>query len=477
MTRLERDDGSLTDAGERAMDADLATRKTQNGAGVKTNVPVRLVGPNEGPPPEPFESLLRRNPQGGAVNSYRNTALIVRGLWGPRLRYNTMREIPELDGKPYEKPHILRVREEIEARFSICPKYDDVSGAMLEVADEARYHPVQEYLERLPEWDRAPRLRRIPSQLFGLMILDSDALSAAPPLPCVLIEKWFIAAIARAFEPGCQVDNVLILQGEQETRKSTFFRALGGPWGGEGDVEISERGVFNLASKWVWCWDELAGLLQTSRAKGYAAINGFVTRTADTFRPPYRPAPIDHPRTTVLCGTANPKELIDDPTGDRRWWIVPVERQMLEGEVETRRDLFWAEAIHLYRAGKASAAGRAQWWLTRDEERARQIHTESFRAIGGWDEPIAAWLNSTEVERLIRTQGFVTVGDALAHLAIPAEKRRDRAVTTEAGMSMRRAGWRAVDPRPRLHGVRVSAYAPPADNGAVNGVANVGDAP
>lgn len=415
-----------------------------------------------------FEAQLRRNPQGGAVNSYRNVALIVRGLWSSRLRYNTMQEVPELDGAGYERPQILRIREEIEARFSICPKTDDVSGAMLEVADERRYHPVQEYLNKLPPWDGAPRLRRIPSQLFGLSILDSDALSATPPLPCTLIEKWFIAAIARAFEPGCQVDNVLILQGEQETRKTTFFRALGGKWGAEGDVEISERGVYNLAGKWIWCWDELAGMLQTSRAKGYASINGFVTRTKDTFRPPYRPAPIDHARTTVLSGTANPKEIVDDPTGDRRWWIVPVLRQMAEGEVEARRDLFWAEALHLYRSGKASASGRAQWWLTSAEESARKLHTESFRALGGWDEPIAAWLQSPEADRLVRVQGFVTTGDVLTHLAVPPERRRERIATTEAAMSIRRAGWTAVDPRPRLHGVRVSAYAPPAAIGEDN---------
>jgi predicted P-loop ATPase len=408
-----------------------------------------------------FEQQLRRNPQGGAVNSYRNCALIVRGLWGSRLRYNTMREVPELDRKPYEKPQILRVREEIEARFAICPKTEDVTGAMLEVADEQRYHPVQEYLRKLPPWDRIPRLRRIPSQLFGLSIPDSDALSEVPPIACAMLERWFVAAIARAFEPGCQVDNVLILQGDQGTRKTTFFRELGGAWGAEGDVEISERGVFNMAGKWIWCWDELSGLLQTSRTRGYAAINGFITRTCDTFRPPYRPAPIDHPRTTILCGTANPKELIDDPTGDRRWWIIPVERRMQEGEVAARRDLFWAEALALYERGLASSRGKPQWWLTELEEQQRQVHIEVFRAIGGWDEPIAAWLAGSEASRIVATQGFVTVGDVLGHLAVPAERRRDRAVSTEAGMSVRRAGWAPVDPRPRLHGVRVTAYTPP----------------
>lgn len=414
-----------------------------------------------------FEAQLRRNPQGGAVNSYRNCALIVRGLWGSRLRYNIMREMPELDGKPYEKPQILRVREEIEARFAICPKTEDVTGALLEVADEQRYHPVQEYLRKLPAWDGIPRLKRIPSQLFGLSIPDSDALGPKPPVSCVMIEKWFIAAIARAFQPGCQVDNVLILQGEQGYRKTSFFRELGGLWGAEGDVDISERGVFNLAGKWIWCWDELSGLLQTSRTKGYAAINGFVTRMSDTFRPPYRPAPIDHPRTTILCGTANPRELIDDPTGDRRWWIVPVEREMQEGETAARRDLFWAEALHLFDAGKKSAKGRAQWWLTSAEEGARNAHTETFRAIGGWDEPVAKWLAGSEAQTIVARQGFVTVGDVLGHLAIPAERRRERAVSTEAGMSVRRAGWRAVEPRPRLHGVRVTAYAP--DTGQAGG--------
>lgn len=445
---------------------------------------LRVVGPptqppGGGPPERPFEERLRRNPQGGAVNSYGNTVEIVRGLWSHRLRYNTMREVPELDGVPYDKPHVGAMRCELEARFSYSPKAEDMGAAMLQVAFERPYHPVQEYLTSLPPWDGTPRLRALPRVLFGHDMSEDAHLGTTPPLPCIMLERWFISAVARAFDPGCQVDTVLILQSDlQGTRKSTFFRAISSPWMGEGAVDTGKEGCFALAAKWVWCWDELSGMLETARSRGYAELNSFITRPMDTFRPPWRPSPIDHPRSTVIAATANPRQILGDPTGDRRWWIVEVRREMAEGEAAELRPHLWAEALALYRAGQASARGKAQWWLTREEEHLRASQAEEWRIVGGWDEPVARWLASAEAHEVARSNAklasverpFVTTGDILSALGVRVEGRQLRSAQTDAGISARRAGWQPMQPRPRLYRVQVTAYAMPNDARVIEGL-------
>ena len=407
-----------------------------------------------------WEDQLIRSEGGAPINRYDNIAIIMRGMWGHELRYNLMAEVPELRGRAYDKPELAAMRETICRVFGMKAKAEDVSSAALQVAYERQYHPVQDYLAKL-EWDEVPRLAEVPRTLFGHPAGGSG-------LAGKMVERWAIAAVARAFEPGCQVDTVLILQSEEQGfRKSTFFREMGAPWSGEGGVDTGREGCFALAGQWIWCWDELAGMLQTARTRGMTEINGFVTRQWDIFRAPYRPNPIKHYRSTVLAGTVNTKQILDDPTGDRRWWIVEVMRKIGDGETAGLRDLLWSEAVALYRAGKASALGKAQWWFDEDEEALRAREAEQYHVIGGWDEPLAAWLQTSEASSLLAVQGFVTVGDALAGLGVRVESRRDRTLQTEIGQSFRRLRWEAPrgpdgrPQRPRVNGVKASVYRPP----------------
>lgn len=406
-----------------------------------------------------WQSVLQRNEKtGNVLNRYDNIVLIVRGMWGHELRYNTMAEVPELRGAPYDRPQLGVLREVICRTFAVGVKAEDVSSAALQVAAERPYHPVQEYLRSL-RWDGTHRLPSLCTALFGHP-------SSSPPAYNRMLTRWAVSAVARALDPGCQVDTVLILQGDPGIRKSRFFREMGEPWSGEGDVDTGREGCFALAGQFIWVWDELAGMLQTAKTRGYGTINGFVTRQCDVFRAPYRPNPIKHQRSTVICGTANSSEILDDPTGafDRRAWIVPVLREIGDGETGALRDQLWAEATVLY----SSKAEAGRWWFDRVEEAERARTLDEHRVLGGWDEPLSAWVASEEALHLVAVQGFLTVGDALAGLGVAVERRRDRALATEVGQSFRRIGWRPTSQdgrpyRPTLRGARVTAYRLPGD--------------
>lgn len=407
-----------------------------------------------------FEAQLRRNPQRGVVASYGNIVLIVRGLWGKTLACNAMQELVELDGIGIDDAAVGRLRCEVEARFSFAPDSKELARALVQVASERRYHPVQSYLSALPPWDEVRRWALIPGSNFGLDISQTSAVGPCPPLPCVMLQRWAISCVARAFEPGCQVDHVLVLQGKEERRKSTFFRVLGGEWFGEGDVEIGVEGVRALSTAWLWCWDELAGLSK----KEQASLDGFITRPKDVLRPLYR-NPVHHPRTTVLVATAGPNELIHAPTGGRRWWIIPVLRKMLDGEIEPLREQLWAEALHDYHEGLLTPRGKAVWWLESDSDIAAHADMiDGYRVTGGWDVPIATWLAGDFCRGLLHRdgrEGWITINDVLSGLDVAVKDRESRGAAMHAASALRRAGWLPVEPRPRYRGIRVSAYAPP----------------
>jgi predicted P-loop ATPase len=50
------------------------------------------------------------------------------------------------------------------------------------------------------------------------------------PIYDIFLKRTLIAAVARAYEPGCKHDTTLVLQGKQGAGKSSFFNVLGGDW-------------------------------------------------------------------------------------------------------------------------------------------------------------------------------------------------------------------------------------------------------
>lgn len=93
-------------------------------------------------------------------------------------------------------------------------------------ARRSPHHPVRNYLESLPAWDCKPRIATWLIDYCGVESSDADPNQYAMAVG----EKFLISAVARILDPGCKVDHILVLEGEQGIGKSTAARILGGEW-------------------------------------------------------------------------------------------------------------------------------------------------------------------------------------------------------------------------------------------------------
>lgn len=276
--------------------------------------------------------------------------------WRGGLRWNMLKQRVEVTGGALKdlpenarESYAMPAAEWFQDSAYNCEVSRDVVGACMEhVALENPYDPVREHLKRLPKWDGEVRLPRL---LTRYASAQGD-----PEWVALVTRKFFIAAIARAMEPGCQVDNVLVLQGAQGGGKTSLVRVMGGGFHVETSLDLANKdAVMTAAGNWLVELGELASLKKAE----VEHVRNFITRREDQIRLPYGRSVKAMPRRCVFIGTTNSRQPLTDPEGNRRYWVVSV------GDVDTEaltrdRDQLWAEALHYYRQGE-------QWHLTREQ--------------------------------------------------------------------------------------------------------------
>lgn len=209
------------------------------------------------------------------------------------------------------------------------------------LAMEDEYNPIAEWLGN-QRWDGRDRLQPL---CDSLGIAQGDAFSR------LLVRRWMLTAIAVAVEPEPPTSQgVLVLQGPQGLGKSRWLGALSGEqWFRGGhilDTKVKDS-VWEAITAWIV---ELGELDATIRRSDIAALKGFVTKNADTFRRPYEAVTYKFTRRTVFAATVNPDTFLHDPTGNRRYWVIRCGQVNPSHGVDMRQA--WLQALHLYRSGE-----------------------------------------------------------------------------------------------------------------------------
>jgi len=300
------------------------------------------------------------------------------------VRYNEMTREMELDGDVLEaEPYIYLLDH-----HNIDCGRDLAADLMMHAAKENRYNPVKEYLEKVSTI--APvSIDNLATRYFGT---DN-------PLFDTFLKKTLIAAVARMYEPGAQHDAVLILKGDQGLGKTNFFRVLAGDYFDNSFSGNNERDdLLNLHRAWVEEWGEVAKVF---RKKEVDDLKHFITKTEDAFREPYGRKTQRYKRKCVIVGGVNDEEFLNDPTGDRRFWVIPLQQKVDLQLLKQERDRIWASAVQAYKAGET-------WWLTDEEEALNSQNNSQYRPSDEWQDIIEDYLSHQNVctVRELLTEAF-----------------------------------------------------------------------
>lgn len=352
----------------------------------------------------------------GPKKTITNLMLFLKNLpeFGMTIRWNELAQRAEWNGRPVEDSDLVDVRLILE-RHEFEPNVADILPAVVRHAKENSFHPVRDYLRSL-KWDGTKRVDYWLTHCLG---------APATPFVRAVGRKTLIAAVARAFKPGCKVDTVLVLEGPQGLKKSTAISKLFGEEYTAESVNLFDQHnkmVMSMMGAWVV---ELAEFIAIQR-KDQNSVKGMLSMRSDRVVLPYAKMASDHPRQCVFFGTINPGDsgYLTDSTGNRRYWPVEVTKCDIE-LIEDRRDQLWAEAVKAYFADEP-------WWFESDEEEAlAKREVELRREYDVWEEILA--------DKLAGIQS-VTVAAALQQIGVPFE-RMDKRAANRAAAALRAIGF------------------------------------
>ena len=254
-----------------------------------------------------------------------------------------------------------------------------VADAVNLVAAAHARDPVLDYLDGLV-WDGVERL----DTLFVDYLRAEDS-----PYTRAVTRKMFVAAVRRAYQPGCKFDQICILSGPQGIGKDTVLSRMGRQWFNDSITSFDGKDA-REALRGVWIVE--LGELSAFGKSEIEAAKQFLSQTEDRYRAAYDRRSQVWPRRCVFFGTSNKDAYLRDTTGNRRYWPVecagwpkaqvPGVLARLTPEVV---DQLWAEAAARHKAGESLLLPGA---LADAAEARQQAHQEA----DPWEGIVTGWL-------------------------------------------------------------------------------------
>lgn len=323
-------------------------------------------------------------------------------------------------------------------RIGIRTNKEVVEDSFEAIGETRRVNPPRDYLEAL-QWDGIPRLDRWLTYYLGAEKQNPDYLA-------LVGSKWFMGAVSRIYVPGMKFDNVLILEGGQDMKKSMIFEKI---------TTFREAAYFLEFSGDVHHKDSL-GMMQgriivemselaTMRRTVSEDMKTFVTRKIDTFRPAWGKKILERERRFVLAATTNNDSgdgYLVDPTGNRRYWPIGCGTFDIDA-LERDKDQLWAEAVARWKAGERT-------WLESDEEKELARFEQAERQYeDAWLMPIQSYLvdkTETDVYKICKDALFLNT------------EQVKRVNEDRVRNCLRKLGWERSKIRPRTEEGRITIW-------------------
>lgn len=371
---------------------------------------------------------------GAPIHKLKADYLTICAAIGDQLRFNALKNSVEMNGKEIE---VETAKQELVIEHDLWLKSgkEEVADLVVKAAKRNTYNPIQDYLTGCHE--------KYGSDTSILYSFADRYFGQPDPIYTIFTIRFLIGAVARIFEPGCKFDNALILQGGQGIRKSTFFKILAGrEWFDDSLGNTSDKDEkMKLHQTWFMEWAELETVF---KRKDVSQTKAFLSSDHDRLRLPYGRSIVEMKRRCVIVGTTNQDEFLNDVTGNRRFWVVPVKVPCIDtSTLAEERDRIWAAAVELYKRGEF-------WHLSDFEDQAAGMATEEYQSEDAWSQPIEQWLR--------HTTGEITTSSLLSHALKLEISRQDKAAQMRVSDIMKSLGWEKT--RKRVNGENLRIWQP-----------------
>ena len=255
---------------------------------------------------------LARNKRGDVINNLTNAIALgayVNAIEGLGIRLNLLSGRVEVKGSRVSDADHSLFRGHLERHGMPTVGKGDAADALYSLAHRDAYDPLEDHLNALPAHDGSARL-----DTWLIDYLNAED----TPYTRAVGRAFLIAMVARAMEPPCKVDTMLVLVGDQGLGKSKVCEILAGnkAWFRDEmpDIRDAQKSGQAMQGHWVCEFGELAAV----RKADVETLKAFLARQIDKFRAPYAREPIQAPRRCVFVGTTNESEFLSDltATGD-----------------------------------------------------------------------------------------------------------------------------------------------------------------
>lgn len=276
--------------------------------------------------------------------------------------------------------------------------------------NENSFHPVKDYLLGLPAWDGEERLETMLFDYLGATEYENEYTQT-------VMRKFMVGAIKRIFEPGCQMDYMLVLEGKQGIGKSTFVRKISRGWFNESSINIGHKdGYEQLRGYWFIEMAELAAMRSTK--VDVEAVKQLLTQTKYSYRPAYAQFVIDVYSQCVYVGTTNNASFLKDKSGNRRFWVVHVDGFGDDNRMGTIADedidQIWAEAMVYYKAGE-------KIYLEGDVLKTAENIQDNYTSDDAWEPIIDEYLSRD----FPSNWGYLSLSEKLSYLDYDASENAE----------------------------------------------------
>jgi hypothetical protein len=264
--------------------------------------------------------------------------------YADRIALDTFKQDIAVDGAPLTDDVTIEMVRQMEASTLVRWTETHVHSAIVSLGNRRAHSSLTTWLNSL-KWDKKKRLDTFFAHTYG---------SEYSPYTAACGYVLFISAVARAYQPGCQADVVVVLIGDQGIGKSRGIADLvpDPTWYTDdlgGDLYDKKAGE-GLQGKWLIEFGEFARINRAT----LDVVKAFLSRRVDHYRPAYGRIAKDFPRQCVFVGSTNNDQPLQDLENRR---FMPVRCYDQIADIAPQREQLWAEAVYRYKEGEP-------WWVT-----------------------------------------------------------------------------------------------------------------